>query len=997
MRAALALVVCFLSGISTVHAGDLYRLRMLPIADLHPGCSTTIEVVVDHTRYPTQTPLDPNRSLFGLAFGLTLPSPLEFESASFAGTHLKQTLGHDPWYSGVREVPGGITVAIVGDPYLQNLLPEGKSQIVIKLTVSVPASAQIQQHTLSFTDFGEPKRNLWLSMPIGDVIPKTQSATLDVVTGTCSVAPKPRRFWPAAVGQLAQPSPPATTPPELAEEVEGALEIEEAEIEEFPDTEDLPFPEPTDEELEVVWLDDVIAELLVAEAAEAALLSDTGDDVADAISGLVASAEEIVAPGSESGMAMASSGSEPCDFETDCGALPAASAGTFDDPLDPDTDPELLEVDDDGVQNPDAFYSSIQDAIDEAYLVLADPDPNDVTIVVYDGDYDPITINLCEFPDDGDSLTIRSVNGPDVTTISGPDMIAGSAIDIVYDGSGGCVSDLLPGTCVRIGWTTVDRSEPCLLDSADQCKADWYGFTITDGDPSGITVADVGEVQVEIRGNIVVDNGDEFIVGAQDGGGVFIQDSLFTPSPTQGVSIILNEITGNQALQSGGGIFVSATDAKIFNNFIHNNNAMGRNGGGICVQTGTLDSEDVDGLMSIEVCSNEVYDNTAVRGAGVAINDPPVAGLTFVTPTSIEVTQNVIRDNSALASADPNPAGGGLYLELLNAADAGDGGPLRILNNQVHDNSTSVPIGDGCGGGVYAIVDVDFETGTGEDVLRFAEITFEGNTMYDNTAEFEGGGAWLGFFSNAIGSAKCTNNTFTSNLLTETVAGNGEGLFLPFDSSLGYSTLTGENNIVIDNDTAVSDWFAQVDVSAAAPVAWSSCIFQIRPVDPLVEYDLFAASTLTDSPDLTIETKVPGTDSNAYSSGAVVSLAIPEDFERDQKPIDAFEIGADEFFELKEFRRGDVDGNGLASPLIDALTLLQYLHLGGLTPPCMDAADADDDGVVGLVDAQYLLMWGFSIPHTPPPPAPGPTACGPDPLGDPLYDGLDCSTTPVCP
>ncbi len=85
-----------------------------------------------------------------------------------------------------------------------------------------------------------------------------------------------------------------------------------------------------------------------------------------------------------------------------------------------------------------------------------------------------------------------------------------------------------------------------------------------------------------------------------------------------------------------------------------------------------------------------------------------------------------------------------------------------------------------------------------------------------------------------------------------------------------------------------------------------------------------------------------------------------------------------------EFRRGDVDGSGGVSALLDALYLLSYGFLSGPAPPCLQAADADDSGgVAPLIDALYLLTWAFL--SGPAPPAPGPV-CGVDGTAD----ALDC-------
>ncbi len=77
------------------------------------------------------------------------------------------------------------------------------------------------------------------------------------------------------------------------------------------------------------------------------------------------------------------------------------------------------------------------------------------------------------------------------------------------------------------------------------------------------------------------------------------------------------------------------------------------------------------------------------------------------------------------------------------------------------------------------------------------------------------------------------------------------------------------------------------------------------------------------------------------------------------------------------FLRGDGNGNGSVSALLDALYLLVWQFQGGPAPPCMKAADADGSGgVTALLDALFLLVWTFQ--DGPAPPAPGPDDCGSD-------------------
>ena len=83
------------------------------------------------------------------------------------------------------------------------------------------------------------------------------------------------------------------------------------------------------------------------------------------------------------------------------------------------------------------------------------------------------------------------------------------------------------------------------------------------------------------------------------------------------------------------------------------------------------------------------------------------------------------------------------------------------------------------------------------------------------------------------------------------------------------------------------------------------------------------------------------------------------------------------------FRRGDASGNGVVSPLLDSLFMLEFAFVMGDAPPCEDAADVDGNGFFSaLVDSIALLEYGFNAGEFPP--DPGPDGCGVDPDDDDL-------------
>ena len=77
------------------------------------------------------------------------------------------------------------------------------------------------------------------------------------------------------------------------------------------------------------------------------------------------------------------------------------------------------------------------------------------------------------------------------------------------------------------------------------------------------------------------------------------------------------------------------------------------------------------------------------------------------------------------------------------------------------------------------------------------------------------------------------------------------------------------------------------------------------------------------------------------------------------------------------FLRGDVTRDGNIN-LADPLRLLEWLYIPGVPPlPCLDAADVNDDELLQLTDALWLLDYLFGGGPTPPLPFPD---TGPDPI-----------------
>jgi|GEM_PF-6559240 len=82
----------------------------------------------------------------------------------------------------------------------------------------------------------------------------------------------------------------------------------------------------------------------------------------------------------------------------------------------------------------------------------------------------------------------------------------------------------------------------------------------------------------------------------------------------------------------------------------------------------------------------------------------------------------------------------------------------------------------------------------------------------------------------------------------------------------------------------------------------------------------------------------------------------------------------------QSFRRGDANGDG-QSDISDPISILLCLFLGTQCLGCADTQDANDDGLVNIGDAVFLLVWRFGNGSAPRPPFP---ECGSDPTVDQL-------------
>jgi len=136
---------------------------------------------------------------------------------------------------------------------------------------------------------------------------------------------------------------------------------------------------------------------------------------------------------------------------------------------------------------------------------------------------------------------------------------------------------------------------------------------------------------------------------------------------------------------------------------------------------------------------------------------------------------------------------------------------------------------------------------------------------------------------------------------------------------------------------------------------------------------------------------IRGVEGNWFSAGygamaagdmdgdGLLDLAIGESTPKGKRVIVIFGVPPSSVL----FIRGDTNDDKTVD-LSDAVFVLTHLFLGGLAPPCDDAADADDNGTIEITDAIYLL--GHLFLGRIKPPAPFPER-GEDPTADALGCG----------
>ncbi len=333
-------------------------------------------------------------------------------------------------------------------------------------------------------------------------------------------------------------------------------------------------------------------------------------------------------------------------------------------------------------------YPTIQDAI----IVALHGD----TVIVRSGTY----VENIDFL--GKVITVRSENGPDLTTIDGNQAGSvvmfqnGEAADSVLMGFQIMNGSGNPNSCG--GGIYCENSSPTIKNNIiTNNTVYWYGGGIYCHVSSATII-----------NNIIMNN------SGTDGGAIY--------SSSSSLMISSNNITGNSVIYYGGGVYCWISSLMIADNIIAGN--TGYLGGGIFCEN----------YCSGMIKSNILTGNAAsVDGGGI-----------YCSSSSPTIAKNIINDNSA------NEKGGGIFCRLDNCSPA-------ISNNVISGNGAV-----GSGGGIYCYEDsspiLNNNIITGNSANHFgggicckeSSPAITNNTVTGNTAAERGGGIY------------CTHNSFTT-------------------------------------------------------------------------------------------------------------------------------------------------------------------------------------------------------------------------------------------
>jgi hypothetical protein len=405
---------------------------------------------------------------------------------------------------------------------------------------------------------------------------------------------------------------------------------------------------------------------------------------------------------------------------------------------------------------------------------------------------------------------------------------------------------------------------------------------------------------------------------------------------------------GGASVEAGGGGILSRNgSAPTIRNCVITGNS-GENGGGIMIAAGAS--------ATIEDC--EVSRNNASGFGG---------GVLFVsTLAGCKLTSSIIRQNASASGgglfcySSASPEISGCTIES-NLARNVAGGLCCLAGNAPSVIGTTFIGNSAFGAGALSC-----ETGT--DRPQLVNCLLVGNLAVEAGA----------LQARSSAAPRLVNCTIASNAALQ--------------SDGGYSCPGGVpetvNSIVFGNEPASICGTVETSITEANPMfrRVGEFLFEQTVTVEVGGVPEEMPDFISDRGDWRLQEGSPAIDA-AVSPGAPSA-----DIDGTARPCgEAADAGAYELCETSElppFRRGDSNGDG-EMDVSDAVYVLGFLFLGGVTPPCQKSLDANDTGRVDISDAVYILGFLF-LGGTPlPPPS---TACD----KDPTPDDLSCDSFSGC-
>lgn len=354
-------------------------------------------------------------------------------------------------------------------------------------------------------------------------------------------------------------------------------------------------------------------------------------------------------------------------------------------------------------------------------------------------------------------------------------------------------------------------------------------------------------------------------------------------------------------------------------------------------------------LDAILVLKDENGDGDANDGGEVKVfYDNTAEGPRFATPNTLLL----LADGSFLVSDDGSRARRILHLKDLNGdGDALDAGEATVL----YDSSSQAEILLEDPESIALLPDGSLLVGdsTHEAVYRLTDV--------DGNGDFLGAGEVNLFFQS-------NDSLGLTDVDALAVADDGIVYAVNEDTGLVIRLLDLDGN---GDANGTGEAIPFLDGTAAASVR------DVNDMLLLPGGDMILLDGAADSVFLAADLDADGA---ALGEGEVIRLLLDGGVSFATPSGVAFRPGTVVLPPVDEFLRGDANSDTNVD-ISDAVTVLDYLFLGGVRDGCLDAMDADDTGLVNISDPIYLLNFLFLGGSAPPPPFP---RSGVDPTGDDL-------------